>query len=134
MLRTRLFGLAIATAIAITGISPVTALAAATESQTLEMSEKDKDRKGNQALFEEKLNNAIRKWNTLTTEQKKDVYALLENEIKAHNRILDKMVELEVMTKEDAAILKAERMARFGKLRECGDFPLMKPKGIKRDK
>ena len=134
MLKTRLFGLVIATAVAIIGLSPVTALAVSTESQTLEMSDKDKDHKGNRALFEEKLNNAIKKWNTLTTEQKKDVYALLENEIKAQNRILDKLVDLGVMAKEDAAMLKAERMIRFSKLKESGDFPLMKPMGIKRDK
>jgi DNA polymerase II large subunit len=134
MLKTRLFGFAIATAVAITGISPVTALAAATETETIEMSEKDKDHKGNRALIEEKMNNAIKKWNTLTTEQKYDVYALLENEIKAQNRIIDQLVKLEVIEKEDAAMLKAERMVRFSKLKESGDFPLMKPKGIKRDK
>ncbi len=134
MLKARLFGLAIATAVAITGISPVTALAAATEKQTIEMSEKDKDHKGNRALIEEKMNNAIKKWNTLTTEQKNDVYALLENEIKAQNKIIDQLVNLEVMEKEDAAMLKAERMVRFNKLKQSGEFPLMKPKGVKRDK
>ncbi len=134
MLKARLFGLAIATAIAITGMSPVTAIAAEAKTQTIELSEKDKDQKGNRALLEEKMNNAIKKWNTLTTAQKNDVYALLENEIKAHNKVLDKLVDLEVMTKDDAAMLKAERMVRFNKLRESGDFPLMRPKGNKRDK
>lgn len=134
MLKTRLFGIAIATAVAFTGISPVTALAAAADTKTIELSEKDKDQRGNRALFEEKMNNAIKKWNTLTTEQKNDVYALLENEIKAENRILDKLVDLEVLTKEDAATLKAERMVRFAKLKESGEFPFMKPKGNKRDR
>ncbi len=134
MLKTRLFGFAIATAVAFTGISPVTALAAAADTKTVELSEKDKDHKGNRALFEEKMNNAIKKWNTLTTEQKKDVYALLENKIKAENRILDMLVDLEVMTKDDAAAMKAERMVRFAKLKESGEFPFMKPKGNKRDK
>jgi DNA polymerase II large subunit len=134
MLKARLFGFAIALAVVITGISPVTASAAAADTQTIQMSEKDKDHKGNRALFEEKMNNAIKKWNTLTTEQKKDVYALLEDEIKVQNRLLDKLVKLGVMTKEDAVMLKLERMDRFNKLKESGDFPLMKPKGIKRDK
>ena len=134
MLKTRLFGIAIAIAVAITGFSPVTASAAAAESQTVELSEKDKDHKGNRALIEEKMNNAIKKWNTLTTEQKKDVYALLENEMKAQNKLLDKLVDLGVIAKEDAVMLKLERMDRFNKLKEGGDFPLMKPKGIKRDK
>ncbi|MDF2906063.1 MAG: hypothetical protein K0R34_1384 [Herbinix sp.] len=134
MLKARLFGLAIATAVVITGISPVTASAAAADTQTVELLEKDKDHKGNRALFEEKMNNAIKKWNTLTTEQKKDVYALLENEIKVQNKILDKLVDLGVMTKEDAVMLKLERMQRYNKLKESGEFPLMKPKGIKRDK
>ncbi|MBP1754326.1 MAG: hypothetical protein H6Q59_724 [Firmicutes bacterium] len=134
MLRTRLFGLAVTAVVAVVGISPVTALAAATDTQTLEMSEKDKDHKGNRALFEEKMNNAIKKWNTLTTNQKKDVYALLENEIKAHNKTLDKLVELGVIAKEDASLMKQERMDRFTKLRESGEFPLLKPKGNKRNK
>lgn len=134
MLRTRLFGLAVTAMVAVVGISPVTALAAATDTQTLELSEKDKDHQGNRALFEEKMNNAIKKWNTLTTNQKKDVYTLLENEIKAHNKTSDKLVELGVITKEDAGLMKQERMERFTKLRESGEFPLLKPKGNKRNK
>ena len=134
MFKARLFGIAIATVIAATGISPVTALAAESDSQTVELSEKDKDHKGNRALFEQKMNNAIKKWNTLTTEQKKDVYALLDNEIKAQNKLLDKLVDLGVVTKEDAAMLKAERTLRYNKLKESGEFPLMRPKGMKRDK
>jgi hypothetical protein len=134
MSKTRLFGMVIALAVAITGMSPVSAFAATADTETVELSEKDKDHKGNRALYEEKMNNAIKKWNTLTTEQKKDVYALLENEIKAQNRILDKLVDLEVMIKEDAERLKAERMVRFSKLKESGDFPFMKLKGSKKDK
>jgi hypothetical protein len=134
MLRTRLFGLAVTAMVAVVGISPVTALAAATDTQTLELSEKDKDHQGNRALFEEKMNNAIKKWNTLTTNQKKDVYALLENEIIAHNKTLDKLVELGVIAKDDANLMKQERMDRFTKLRESGEFPLLKPKGNKRNK
>ena len=134
MFKTRLFGLSVAIAVAILGISPVTASAAAAETQTVILSEKDKDHKGNRALIEEKMNNAIKKWNTLTTEQKKDVYALLENEMKAQNKLLDKLVDLGVITKEDAVMLKLERMDRFNKLKQSGEFPLMKPKGMKRDK
>ncbi|MDF2484373.1 MAG: hypothetical protein K0R46_541 [Herbinix sp.] len=134
MYKTRLFGLAIAIVVAILGFGPITAFAAEADTRTVVMSEKDKDHKGNRALFEEKMNNAIKKWNTLTTEQKKDVYALLEDEMKAQNKLLDKLVDLGVIAKEDAMMLMLERMDRFTKMKESGEFPLLKPMGKKRDK
>lgn len=134
MLKARLFGFAIACVVAMFGLSPVTAFAAVTDTETVTLSEKDKDHKGNRALFEEKMNNAIKKWNTLTAAQKDDVYALLENEMNAHNKILDKLVDLSVMEKNDAMMIKTERTNRFNKLKKSGEFPLLRHRGNKKDK
>ncbi len=134
MYKTRLFGFAVAVMTAMLGIHPVTAFAAKAPAQTEQVSEKEKDQKGNRALFEEKMNNAIKKWDTLTTGQKNEVYALMEHELAAQNKTLDKLADLGVMAKEDAAMIKTERMNRFNKIRESGEFPLMRPKGCRRNK
>ena len=132
MSKTRLFVLAVAVMTAMLGIHPVTAFAAKAPAQTEQSSEKDK--KGNRALFEEKMNNAIKKWDTLTADQKNQVYALMEYELAAQEKILDKLVDLGVVAKEDAAMMKTERMDRFKRIRENGEFPFMRPKGCKRNK
>lgn len=131
MLKARLFGVAFACAIAIIGASPVTAFAAETDTQTVTLSEKDKDHKGNRALFEEKVNKAIQKWDTLTTAQKDEVYALLEDELKIQSKVLNKLAALGVIDKKDAAMIISERTERMNKMRQSGEFPLIKQKGKK---
>ncbi len=137
MLKTRLFGFAIAFMMAIAGVSPAAAFAAATDTDTQTVTQSDKDHEhkgGNRALFEERVNKAIQKWDTLTADQKNEVYALLEEEMKAQNKVMDKMVQLGVMDKADAAKIQSERTERFEKLRKSGEFPLMRHKGKKKCK
>lgn len=119
---------------AMPGIHPVAAMASQAPEQTEQLPEKNKDRKANRALFEEKMNNAIKKWDTLTIDQKNEVYALVENEMTAQDKILDKLTDLGVMAKEDAVMIKTERMNRLNKIRESGEFPLMRPKGCRKHK
>ena len=137
MLKTRLFGFAIACSMAIVGISPTAAFAAATDTdtQTVTQSEKDNNHKGgNRALYEERVNNAIQKWDTLTANQKNEVYALLEEDMKVQNKVMDKLVQLGVMDKTDSAKIQSGRTERFEKLKKSGEFPLMRHKGKKKCK
>ncbi|MGF7145802.1 23S rRNA G2069 N7-methylase RlmK/C1962 C5-methylase RlmI [Anaerotaenia torta] len=134
MYKTRLFVLAAVVMAAMPGIHPVAAMASQAPEQTEQLPEKNKDRKANRALFEEKMNNAIKKWDTLTIDQKNEVYALVENEMTAQDKILDKLTDLGVMAKEDAVMIKTERMNRLNRIRESGEFPLMRPKGCRKHK
>ncbi len=129
MLKARLFGVVAAIAVTIIGVSPVTAFAAETDTGTMTLSEKDTNHKGNRALFEEKINQAIKKWNTLTADQKNDVYALLDEERKAQDKVLDKLAELGVMDKKDTERMKSRRADYMKKLKESGEFPLLRQRG-----
>lgn len=131
MCKARLFGIVAAVAVIISGVTPVTAFAAETDTGTMTLSEKDKDHKGSRALFEEKVNKAIRNWNTLSADQKNEVYALLEEEKKAQDKVLDKLAELGVMEKKDTEGMKARRADYMKKLKESGDFPLLRQRGRK---
>ncbi len=134
MFKTRLFGFAIVCAMAIAGVSPATAFAAATDTDTQTVTQSDKDQEhkgGKRALFEERVNKAIQKWDTLTADQKNEVYALLEEEMKAQNKVMDKLVQLGVMDKAEAAKLQSKRAEHFEKLKKSGEFPLMRHKGKK---
>lgn len=131
MFKTRLFGVVAALAVMISGVTPVTASAAETDTGTMTLSEKDKDHKGSRALFEEKVNKAIRKWNTLSADQKNEVYTLLEEESKAQDKVLDKLAELGVMDKKDTERMKSRRADYMKKLKESGDFPLFRQRGRK---
>jgi ribosomal protein S20 len=131
MLKTRLFGIVAAIAVTVIGVTPVTAFAAETDTGTMTLSEKDKDHKGSRALFEEKVNEAIKKWNTLSTDQKNEVYTLLDEERKAQDKVLDKLAELGVMDKKDTERMKSRRADHMKKLKESGDFPLLRQRGRK---
>ena len=131
MLKARLFGVVAVIAITISGASPVTAFAAETDTGMMTLSEKDTDHKGSRALFEEKMNNAIKKWNTLTADQRNDVYALLDEERKAQDKVLDKLAELGVMDKKDTEGMKSRRADYMKKLKESGEFPLLRQKGTR---
>lgn len=129
MLKAKLSSFAIACILGIMSIAPVYAYAAETDTKSITLSEKNqKDKK---AAFEEAMKKATEKWNTLTASQKADVYALIENEMKAEIKLMDKFVELGIISKEDATALKARMMERFSKLKESGEFPLARPKSSK---
>ncbi len=129
MFKARLFGVVAAVAVIILAVSPVTAFAAETDTGTKKLSEKDTDHKGNRALFEEKVNKTIQKWNTLTTDQKNSVYTLLDEEKKAQDRVLDKLAELGVMDKKDTEGMKSRRADFMKKLKESGEYPLLRQRG-----
>ena len=131
MLKTRLFGAAIACAVAMIGLNPAAAFAADTDTQTEVKPKNDENRKESKALYEEKMNNAIRKWDALTADQKDEVYTLMEEEIKQQDKLLDKLAELGVMDKKDVKKLQSGRTEWFNKMRQSGKFPLLKQKGRK---
>ena len=82
--------------------------------------EKEKDQR---FQFQEKMKLAKEKWNKLTKQQKEEVYVLLANELKSENAITDKLVELSVISSEDAKFIKDKRTAEYNQIKENGEFP-----------
>lgn len=126
-------GFAIACILGCLSLSPVYAFAAETNSESVTLSDnKDQNQRDRKAAFDDAMKRATDKWNALSDKQKAEVYALIEDEMKAEMRLMDKLVEFDIISKEDASAFKAHMMNKFNKLRESGQFPLTRQKNSKR--
>lgn len=133
MNKAKLSSFAIAGVIGLASLSPITTIAAEakTESTTqAEIKTDGNDGKEKKAEFDKKMKAAREKWNSLSQTQKSEVYTLLENEIKEHNKLLDRLVELKLLDQSDADNYKANHAARYQKIKESGEYPLFKGKGM----
>jgi hypothetical protein len=126
MYKTKLCSFALAAVIGFAGISPVSVIAAETNTESVTQSKKDNDHQGKRAAFEEKMKIANEKWEALSDKQKKEVFALLENEIKAEIKLMDQLVTFDVLQKEDVEMYKAFMQNRFKQMKENEEFPLYK--------
>lgn len=131
MMKAKLCSFAIAGAIGLLAISPVMPMASQTQTESTTLTEKKNDQKMKKADLEKKMKAAEEKWNTLTDEQKKEVYALLEAEIASENSVLEKLVELGVLDQADMEAVRSFQLEKFNKMRENGSFPFSKCKGRK---
>lgn len=134
MYKAKLSGFAIACMMGLIGISPNATLAAETNTESVTLSEKSKNHNEKKAAFEEKMKKANENWKALTPKQKEEVYSLLENEMLDETKLMDKLVEFGVIAKEDVEIMKAHMLERFNKIKESGEFPLLRRKGNKSSK
>jgi len=128
MLRTKLYGLTIACTIGCVGLNPVDVSAAETNTATVTLSENNQGQNDKRAAFEEAIKKANEKWNTLSVKQKGEVYALLEDEMKAEMKLMNKLVELGVIEKDDASFIKARMQEKLDEIKKNGEFPLSRPK------
>lgn len=130
MFKAKLGGLALACLLGCASLSPVYTFAAETNTESITLSEntQGQDKK---AAFDDAMKQATDKWNSLSASQKAEVYSLIENEIKAQIRLMDKFVELGIINKDDATALKARMMDRFKKMKDSGEFPLGRPRSSK---
>ncbi len=126
--KAKLCGFAIAGIIGFVGISPITTFAAETNTESVTLSEMNKNQKENKAAFEEKMKKAGEKWKTLTEKQKAEIYALLEEGMEVENKLMNKLVEFGVMENEEAVNFKARRTEIFNKVKDSGEFPLIRKK------
>lgn len=132
MYKAKLCSFAVACMIGSIGLSPMTVLASETNTESITLSERDKDQEKKRAAFEEAIKKANEKWNTLTKEQKSEIYGLIENEMKAEMKLIDKFVEFGVMQKTDADSFKIHMMEKLNRLKESGEFPLFRQNGRKK--
>lgn len=132
MLKAKFCSFAIACIIGCSALSPVNAYAAETKTESVTLSESGSTQKDRKAAFDEAMKKATEKWNSLNERQKSEVYALIEDEMKSEIKLMDKLVELGIVSKGDASDFKARMMERFKKLKESGEFPLTRQKSGKK--
>lgn len=133
MNKAKLSSFAIAGAIGLASLSPITTVAAETKMESTTQTEIKtdcKDCKDKKAEFDKKMKAAREKWNSLSQKQKDEVYALLENNMNQNNKVLDKLVELKVLEQTDVENIKANQATRYQKMKESGEFPLLRGKGM----
>ncbi|HHV10650.1 MAG TPA: DUF2680 domain-containing protein [Clostridiales bacterium] len=130
MIRSKLCGVAMASMIGCFSMSPISVVAAETNMETVTLSESN--RENNQTSFDQIMKDASEKWNSLNDRQKAEVYSLMEKEMKTEVKLMDKLVDLGIMNKEDASMLKARMQERFDELKKNGEFPLSRPKRPKK--
>jgi hypothetical protein len=104
-------------------IHPTTSFIDNTSHSSIVQSNKAEKEKDQKFQLQEKMKLAKEKWNKLTKQQKQEVYVLLENELKAENALTDKLVELSVISSEDAKFIKDKRITEFNQIKEKGEFP-----------
>jgi hypothetical protein len=124
MYKAKLCGFAIACMVGFVGINPISAYAADTNTESATLSETNKNDKDNKAAFEEKMKVASEKWNALTAKQKDEVYTLLDKDLQAEIKLMDKLVTLGVLQKADVEMIKAHMQDRLKKIKASGDLPL----------
>jgi len=129
MLKAKLCSIAIAGIIGLSGISPLHIYAADAGNESVTLSESNTNHRNKKVAFEKKLKEASEKWMALNDEQKAEVYALLEEELQVKNRLVDKLVELEIMDSKDGENFKARMSDSYNKVKESGEFPIIRPKG-----
>lgn len=131
MYKTKLCAFAIACMVGFVGVTPITAFATETDTESVTLSEKSENRNEKGSALEAKMKKANEKWNTLTVSQKGEVYSLFEKEMQAQIQVIDKLVALNVMEKADAAYLKAQMQEKFSKMKANGDLPILRHRGKK---
>lgn len=133
MYKAKLFGLAVACILG-SGSIPITVHAADMQTEAATVSDNDRNQKDNKLSFDETMKKANEKWNALSSSQKEQVYALVENEMNAEMQLFDKMAELGVMEQNDVAMIKNRMQDRLNQLKASGEFPFVRQRGPKRSK
>lgn len=134
MYKAKLLCFAVICMLGLGSINPSSVMAADTQQKAGSGQEITKSKKDNRASFDEIMKNANDKWNRLSNEQKEEIYALVEKELRVEMELLDKMVDLGVMENNDVALIKNNMQMRLDNLRTSGQFPFVRqrsPKGSK---
>lgn len=104
-------------------LHPSTCFLEKTANSSIEQSNQKEDEKQQKLQFQEKMKLAKEQWNKLSKQQKDEVYVLLANELKSENALTDKLVELSVISNEDAKFIKDKRTAEYNKIKDNEEFP-----------
>lgn len=134
MYKAKLLCFAVVCMLGLGSINPISVLAADIHRESVSVSESNNGRKDNRTSFDEVMKNANDKWNTLDNSQKEQVYELVEKELKVEMQLLDKLVDLGVMEKNNVALIKNNMQVRLNDLRSSGQFPFVRQRSSKGSK
>ena len=129
----KLCGLVITGMIGFLSMSPVTTFAAETNTESVTQTDYNKVQQDRKTVFREKMKKASEKWNSLTAQQKQEVYSLMEQDMEIDNQIMDKLADLKIIEKQDAEMIKSHMKNRYDKVKESGEFPFMPQKNHRRN-
>lgn len=93
-------------------VSPSTILAA--QIKTMEENEKYVENNEDAQKNNEEL---LKKWDSLSKKQKNEVYKSIKGTIDAQAKFLDKLVKYELMTKEEAQLIKDDMHVKFDEMK-----------------
>lgn len=126
MQKTKILGLALAGILWVTGMTPITAYGKVESTESVTVSEKNQGRDKRNNGFKERMKEAVKAWDSLDDSQRAQIYALLDEEMKLEQQLMDKLVELKVIQSEDGELIKAYMLDKYNKVKEEGKFPLFK--------
>lgn len=128
MFKAKLGAVAIACMIGSVYINPVNALAAEVNTESVTLSDKNDNQDNNRSAFRERMKKASENWNSLSSKQKKEIYTLLQKEVKANMKLMDKLAEYGVFEEEDVNTYKTRLLEKFNNVIQNGEFPLLMQK------
>ena len=129
MIKSKLCSLVIATAIGSMAWMPMKASASDTQEKPVSKTQVEaskEERKQQHDAFEKKIQKANETWKSLSKEQKNEVYALLESEVKIEIEVLNKLVEYNILEQTDADVIGQFMLERLNDLKKNEDFPLFR--------
>lgn len=88
----------------------------------------------NKAEMQKKNEEIYDKWNKLTEKQKADIYKSVKGTIDAQVKFLDKLVKYDLLTADDAKMIKDEMYAKFEEMKSNDALFQGKPKAETKDK
>lgn len=127
MWKAKLCALTAATLLGATSQEFITANASEHNHNTTTVSESKDEKREQKSTFEDKMTLANDNWGKLTAKQKKEIYNLLEKEMKAHMKVMTQLVEYGVFNKSDIEQYQAMLNERYQTIVNNGEFPFAPP-------
>lgn len=119
------------TLLCFTLMSPAVVKAAKVTDSTTEISS---ECASNKAEMQKKNEELYQKWNNLTEKQKADIYKSVKGTIDAQAKFLDKLVIYDLLTEDDAKMIKDEMYAKFEEMKANDALFQGKPKAEPKEK
>ena len=96
----------------------VLAMPAVVKANQVDTLEVTNDAQPSREEIQKKNEELFKKWSALSTKQKNDIYRSVKGTIDAQAKFLDKLVKYELMTDEEAKMIKDEMYAKFDEMKQ----------------
>lgn len=134
MWKANLCALAAATLLGASSQGFITANASEPNHNATTVSESKEEKREQKSTFEDKMTAANENWGKLTAKQKKEIYSLLEKEMKAHMKLMTQLVDYGVFSRSDIEQYQTMLNERYQTIVNNGEFPFAPPTRQKKSK